>query len=220
MRYVTVRVEPSEGTAFHPLGQDLADAEEITREAIHRVELLANGTGVLLAEARGNREHYETIIETSDYVRQYAVTGAEGRWYAYVQFEPNEINRRMLEHRQESPVMMEMPVEVNPDGSMEITFVGDEGAFAEAVPADADAFETELLETGQRPPKGDELFASLTERQQTILDAALELGYYENPREATQAEIADAVDATAGTVGEHLRKIEHRVFAQFAARDP
>lgn len=215
MRYVTVRVEPSEGTAFHPLGQALSDAEDVTREAIHRVELLEDGTGVLLAEARGNRDHYEEILDGSDYVHQYAVTGTEGRWYAYCQFEPNDANRRMLQHRQESTVMMEMPIEVHPDGGVEITFVGDEGAFAEAVPADDDAFETELLETGQRPPRGEDMFACLTERQQTILETAIELGYYENPREATQGDVAEAVGTTAGTVGEHLRKIEQRVFSQF-----
>ncbi|ACV47537.1 MULTISPECIES: helix-turn-helix domain-containing protein [Halomicrobium] len=219
MRYVTVRVEPREGTAFHPLGQALSDAEDITREAIHRVELLDDGSGVMLAEARGNRDHYEAILDDSDYVCQYAVTGTEGRWYAYCQFDPNEANYRMLQHRQESTVMMEMPIEVHPTGAMEITFVGDEGAFSEAVPSEGEAFEIELLETGQRPPRGEDLFACLTDRQQTILETAIELGYYENPREATQAEIADAVDATAGTVGEHLRKIEHRVFSQFVDPD-
>lgn len=214
MRYVTVRVTPREDAAFHPLGQALSDADDITREAIHHVELLADGTGVMLAEARGNRERYESILDASEFALQYAVTGAEGRWYAYLQFEPNDTNRRMLEQRQTSAVAMEMPVDVAPDGSMTITFVGDEGAFADAIPPD-DAYDIELVETGERPPKGDELFASLTERQQTVLDAALKLGYYENPREATQAEIAAAVDASAGTVGEHLRKIEHRVFSQF-----
>jgi len=214
MRYVTVRVTPRDDTAFHPLGRALSEADDITREAIHHVELLADGTGVMLAEARGNRERYESILAESEFALQYSVTGAEGRWYAYLQFEPNDTNRRMLEQRQTSAVAMEMPVEVYPDGTMEITFVGDEGAFTDAVPPD-DAYEIELVETGERPPKGDELFASLTQRQREVLETALELGYYENPREATQAEVADAVDATAGTVGEHLRKIEHRVFSQF-----
>jgi predicted DNA binding protein len=215
MRYVTVRLTPTDGGAFHPLGQALADADDITREAVHQVELLGDGTGVMLAEARGNQERYERILADSEYVHRYAVTGVEGRWYAYLQFEPNEINRRMLEHRQESAMIMEMPVETNPDGSMDVTLVGEEGAFADAVARDQDAYDVALLETGQRPPRIDDLFACLTERQQTILETAVELGYYENPRQATQQDIADAVGATAGTVGEHLRKIEHRVFSQF-----
>jgi len=98
---------------------------------------------------------------------------------------------------------------------MDVTLVGEEGAFADAVARDQDAYDVALLETGQRPPRIDDLFACLTERQQTILETAVELGYYENPRQATQQDIADAVGATAGTVGEHLRKIEHRVFSQF-----
>jgi len=215
MRYVTVRLTPTEGGALHPLGQALADAEHITREAIHQVELLSDGTGVMLGEARGNRERYERILAESEYVHQYAVTGANGRWYAYLQFEPNETNRQMIQQRQRSAVLMEMPIETNPDGSMDITLVGDDGAFADAVPENSDAYDIELLETGQRPPRVDDLFGCLTQRQQTVLETAVELGYYENPREATQRDVADAVDATAGTVGEHLRKIEQRVFAQF-----
>ena len=75
----------------------------------------------------------------------------------------------MPEQRQASPVTMEMPIEFDVRGRMPITFVGDEGSFDEAVPAD-DAYEIELLETGERPPNGGDLFASLTERQQMVLE--------------------------------------------------
>ena len=45
--------------------------------------------------------------------------------------------------------------------------------------------------------------------------AALELGYYRNPREATQEDVAAVLGCSPGTVGEHLRKAEERVFSQF-----
>jgi predicted DNA binding protein len=52
----------------------------------------------------------------------------------------------------------------------------------------------------------------LTERQQEVLEVALELGYYDVPRQATHNDIAERLDLSVGTVGEHLQKIEARVF--------
>lgn len=224
MRYVTVRITPTEGSAFHPLGQRLADDPAVTREAIHRSELLDDGTAVLLAEARGDRERYEEILDDSPDVIDYSVTGDDGWWYSYTHYEPTELTRRMLARRRESEMMMETPYDVAEDGSLEITFVGDKGAFAGAMPMDSDAFTIEVLETGDHHPQIDDLFGALTARQQEILDAAVRLGYYENPRNATHEEIAAEVDASPSTVGEHLRKIESHVFSQFvktgAAGDP
>jgi predicted DNA binding protein len=224
MRYVTVRITPTEGSAFHPLGQRLADDPAVTREAIHRSELLDDGTGVMLAEARGDRERYEEILDDSPDVIDYSVTGDDGWWYSYTHYEPTELTRRMLERRRESEMLMETPYDVAEDGTLEITFVGDEGAFAGAMPMDSDAFTIEVLETGDHHPQIDDLFGALTARQQEILDAAVRLGYYENPRNATHEEIAAEVDASPSTVGEHLRKIESHVFSQFvktgAAGDP
>jgi len=215
MRYVTVNIIPRDGAAFHPLGQELAEEPSITREAIHQVELLADGTGVMLAEARGDEQRYRDILDDSEYVYDFAVTGANGWWYSYTHFEPTDLISEMVSQRRESEVVMEMPVETRPDGTLVATLVGDEGAFTDAVVPAADSYDIEVRETGDRPPNMGDLFACLTARQQEILTAALDLGYYENPRQATQEDIAEIVDATPSTVGEHLRKIESRVFTQF-----
>jgi hypothetical protein len=156
MRYVTVRVTPAEGEAFHPIGQALADEPSITREAIHRVELLADGTGIMLGESRGDRDAYEAILAESDYVIEYAVTGAESRWYAYLHFEPTETTRSMIEQLRQSPVMLEMPVPADEDGAMLLTFVGDGEGFADAIPAAPDVYDVEVVETGERPPSLDD----------------------------------------------------------------
>lgn len=216
MRYARVLVTPTDA-ADHPLGVSLAETEGVERERVQRVELLDDGTGLLLAEVSGDRDRYEGVLDDSEFVHDYAVTGAEGRWYAYVRFAPDDHTRRMLEAFRDSELMLEMPVETHPDGSRELTVVGPEAAFAEALPTDGDGYDVELRETGERPPKADDVFACLTERQREVLSAALELGYYENPRRATHADVADALDASPATVGEHLRKVESRIFSQFTA---
>ena len=85
-------------------------------------------------------------------------------------------------------------------------------AFAEATPSETEAYDIEVLETGEHHPELGDLFLSLTERQREVLETATDLGYYDNPRQATHDDIAADVDASPSTVGEHLRKIEARVF--------
>ncbi|MDG5777358.1 helix-turn-helix domain-containing protein [Haloarculaceae archaeon H-GB2-1] len=215
MRYVTLRVFPDDGAAFHPVGKALAAEPSITREAIHRIEELADGSGVMLGEARGDRERYEEILTESEYVEDFAVTGADGRWYSYMQFQMTDLSREMVGQRRETELMMEMPIRIQEDGSGIVTLVGDDGAFGDALPDLPDSISVEVLEIGERHAGMDDLFACLTARQQEILDAAVRLGYYQNPREATHADVAAEVEVSPSTVGEHLRKIESRVFSQF-----
>lgn len=214
MRYATLRVRPTDGEAFHPLGAALAADPAVERGKIYRVELLEDGTGLLLAEARGDLDRYRDILAESPHVIDYSVVEGDSWWYSYTRFEPTSGTERMLEIRYDSELVMEMPIEVEPDGSMVVTLVGPEAAFAGATPNDEAAFRIEMLETGDHHPDVDDLFLSLTARQREVLRAAVEHGYYEDPRRATHAELAEAVDASPSTVGEHLRKIERRVFSQ------
>ncbi|WP_340097785.1 helix-turn-helix domain-containing protein [Salinibaculum salinum] len=212
MRYVTLRVSPTEGEAFHPLGRALSADEAVERGNIHRVEMLDDGSGLLLAEARGDVERYREILDESEHVHEFSIVEDEGWWYSYTHFEPNNANREMLELQYESELAMETPIEVEEDGSFVLTLVGPMAAFREATPTDTDAYTVEVLETGEHHPELGDLFLSLTERQRDVLEAATDLGYYDNPRQATHEDIAAEVDASPSTVGEHLRKVESRVF--------
>ncbi len=80
IRYLTVLVHPAEGRVFHPLGKKLADEPTIAREAIHHVELLADGTVLSFAEGSGDRERYEGIMRDSPYVVDFLVSGGIHGW--------------------------------------------------------------------------------------------------------------------------------------------
>jgi len=216
MRYVTLRIYPEGDGALHPLMGELGAAEDITQEAIHRAELLEDGTMVMVGESRGNQRRYERIMADSDYVLEFTTTGADSRWYSYANLEPTEISERMLAAQQRSTGLIEMPLLPSEDGSLEYTLVGDEASLRESLPPEMDGYTVELLETGDRAPRADDLFACLTERQQTVLETAIDRGYYATPRAATHDDLAAALDCSPSTVGEHLRKIEARLFSQFS----
>ncbi|WP_433632936.1 helix-turn-helix domain-containing protein [Halomicrococcus sp. NG-SE-24] len=55
------------------------------------------------------------------------------------------------------------------------------------------------------------LLQSFSDRQREILDTAIEMGYYERPRETTLKELAEELELAKTTVSQHLRKAERRV---------
>ena len=55
------------------------------------------------------------------------------------------------------------------------------------------------------------LLGSLSARQREVFRTAHRMGYYEIPREASTEEIADAMDLSRRTVGEHLQRAEKKL---------
>lgn len=55
------------------------------------------------------------------------------------------------------------------------------------------------------------LLQAFPDRQREILNTAVEMGYYELPREVTLAELAEEIGVAKTTVSQHLRKAERRV---------
>lgn len=213
MRYMTMRLVPTEGSGFHPLGKQLSEDPSIQREAIHHVEFLDNGTVLTLAEGSGDRERYEDIMSSSPAVNKYMISGDE-RWMAVSQFEPTDSVRRLLEWQQQADVVVEMPILFGVDGTQKITILGDESAFRTIYETakNIDALEVEITETGEHDPNSQSFTRPLTSRQEEVLAAAVDVGYYRAPREATHEDVAHAVGLAPSTVGDHLRKIEESVF--------
>jgi predicted DNA binding protein len=214
MRYVTITMRPTSGY-FHPVGQQLADAPDITREAIHHFELLDDGTVALLASVQGNMERYRDILAASPDVIEFAVAGShEG--FGYSQVEPNELNLHLIEQQRSSEFIVQMPVEYTSDGGQRITVIGTAESFADASTDSPEGVTVEIEEIGEYHPTMNQLFSQLTVRQREVLEIAIERGYYENPRQTTHEEIAEHLDITPGSVGQHLRNIEATVFGQYS----
>jgi len=215
MRYATARLIPERRDRFHPIGEALDAAVEVRRGPIYRLDLLDDGTGAMLSQVHGDRDSYCAILDGADHVLDYAVSGSEGTLFGYLHFEPTDLVERMLLRRRESEVMFDMPIDIADDGSYVVTLIGEDAAFTEAFHSLPDEIGVEVVETGEYHADARELFDCLTDRQQEVLEAAVREGYYESPREATQDDVAAALRCSPGTVGEHLRKIESRVFSQF-----
>jgi hypothetical protein len=217
MRYLTVLVKPNGESAFHPLGGKMSDDPSVKRRAIYHVELLADDTVLLFAEASGSQERYNQIMEESPHVISY-LTAGEDRWTAVSQFEPTEVTRRALELQRESPLVIDTPIRFTSDDNLKITYLGDDEIFKKLYDhvKNTEYINIDIIETGDCETNGKSFNRMLTSRQEEVLETAVDLGYYSEPRQASLEDISEVVGIAPGTVGEHLRKVEERVFSEIA----
>jgi len=212
MRYMEVTMYP-DWEAFPSLKKRLHEEPDIRRRKLHALKLLENGTAAVLAEVDGDLDRYREILSSAPEVQRFAVSGDESG-YCYSQVEPTPVSKAMLRRRDEAEFIIEMPMTFTDDGGLRMTIVGAEDALG-TVPDLFDGVDAELESTGSYFADADGVFSSLTERQREALTTAVELGYYETPREATLADLGGALDVDPGTVGKHLRAVESKVFAEF-----
>lgn len=206
----------------------------VTPDALLHLDLLRDGTGVTLYRLSGDREAMRETLETADPVLTYDIFDAgdgPGRgvpaetdgggeaFHARVHFEPREPVASLLSLVSEHRLTVEPPMEfVGPD-ALRVTVAGHQDAIRQAAEGIPDSLSVTLERASQYNPGTNPLTSVLTERQRQVLAVAVECGYYDTPRTATQADVAEALDCSAGTVGEHLRKIQARVLREVAEAD-
>lgn len=215
MRYATFSIVAE--TGFTSVGRTVSDHPDITHDGIQNITLLGDGTVLMLTRLRGDLELAREILEAREDIRQCDVFG-DDEGYAYIHVEATEIVQQLLTVEREHEVLISTPIEFvhseSADGeALRVTLLGEDHTLQRVVSNAPDAVDIRLEETGEYQPDLDEVAALLTERQREILQTAVEMGYYESPRETTHREIAAELDVSAGTVTEHLQKIESKVLA-------
>jgi hypothetical protein len=202
---------------FHVPGVDLFPwADQIAgtgtrRGPVYRMEVLEDGSVQLVGSFEGDSDEFRGAVASAEKTIDVAVAAERDRIY-HARFEPRPVVRGMIATRRQTPIAMEMPMEMNPDGSVEGTFIAESSEFAAAIEMLPDEVETEILRMGEYEPASGGVFDRLTDRQRDVLEVAVEAGYYEDPRQATHEDLAADLGVAPGTVSEHLRRIERRVF--------
>lgn len=186
----------------------------VEREEIYHLNVLADESVVLLARVSGDVESATRLLEERPEILGYSLSSGEAHGgLLYVHARPPPEIKQFLTLPRTHEVFFDFPLESTSDGRLRVVMLGEtneilQDALAE-VPAELDATVERI---GSYPDAGETITSVLTERQQEVLGVALELGYYDVPRQATHNDIAERLDLSVGTVGEHLQKIEARVF--------
>lgn len=213
MRQYEVRLVP-DGGWFHPFDRVVRPEPDLDRVAIHNMHLVGDGVGQALYEFRGDVERLRSIMDELQCDAEYQINQANGRIFNYLLFEPNDTIRELLAVHHDHQVFLDPPQQFTPGGDLLLTYHGTEETFQEAMDAVPDRVTVKLERKVEFQPSHEPFITSLTDSQQTTVRTAVEMGYYDIPREATYEEIGDELGLTAATVGEHLRKAEAKLVQQ------
>lgn len=137
--------------------------------------------------------------------------------YVYHRAKPNEIVEGLIELIDTYSLVIDLPITFDETG-VTVTLLGEPDnlqAAYDGIPEPIKA-QTSIERIKSYAPASHGLYAELTTRQRELLDAALSVGYYSVPRDATVEDVANVAECAPSTAAEHLRKLESRVFSTLA----
>ena len=215
MQHVSVRMTANgRESEIHPLYGLLANAPFVERATalqynytdeelsmLHYVEGDADAMAAALGEIEAA---FDFALERVD----------DDRFYAYLRGHNTGSVDSMFGPLSASGIVVVPPIVYHPDGSVTTSFFGPDEDFQPVIDRAPEPLEITIEAVGGLESTAG-VDARLSDRQRTAIRSALELGYYEVPREANQADVARAMDCSPSTAAEHLQKAEASLVRSF-----
>ncbi len=212
MRSVTFTLDYPDGPhiAYRMFGAD----SEFEREQIYHLNVLADETVILLGRLRGDLDEARRLLGEHADVLGYSISSEEPQQgLVYVHARPPPAMSRFLKLPRTHEVFFNFPIGSTSDGRLQVVMLGETNdVLREALAEVPSELDVTIQRIGPYPDAEGRILALLTDRQREVLNIALDLGYYDVPRQATHTDIAERLGLSTGTVSEHLQKIESRVF--------
>nr|WP_240147620.1 helix-turn-helix domain-containing protein [Halorussus sp. JP-T4] len=186
-------------------------------DAVETYRLLhwnATGAGIktLLFYVEGDRAAYKSELDASLSAGEYTVTPVDdSSFYVHVVDESTDAGTGVADALARDGVVVASPLDYLRDGRVRFTIVGESAALRETVEAIPDETTVELERAGEYDGGIGAATSLLSGRQRDALAAAVDVGYYEVPREGSLDAVADRLGCSAGTASEHLRKAESKL---------
>lgn len=219
MKYADVRVRLPDAM-LHPMQSFIRHEDAVRYEEMvtWRVRPAA-GVQSVLFYVEGDLDRYRAAVEAIDTVLEWEMTPIDddaAHVWACEEIRPETASWRSA--FADRHLVVVPPIRYDDDARLGMTIVGD-GADLSAMLADVpDQLDVTVAEIGTYDRRGGTLMGSLTDRQLAAVDAALRLGYYEVPREADLAAVADELDCAESTASKLLRRAQREVFTRLLDR--
>jgi len=224
MRYLQLQIGFPAGIR-HPMHQFLADQDPI-RRAYLRHWNFSNPDYVsslfhVVGDVAAGRDEYLQALDDVRTIREYETTPIDDRsFYVYVREAADEHARRFRELLVDTDLLVVPPIEYGSDGEMVFEIAGESESLRTVVAELPEQLSITVDRLGEYDAHRESLATALTARQEEVLAAARERGYYEIPRRTGVREIADEVGCSKSTAANHLRKAEARLVALYGDRSP
>jgi hypothetical protein len=220
MRYVEVSVDqpPAERQPMH---QFVVEHPDYTVSRLLYRHQDSPTTHAALFHVEGPREPYETVLAAEHSVDAYELSPCpDETFYLYVRGSLDPDSQAFADAFAQPGLLVITPVAFRADGTVHVTAVGPAATVQAAVEAVPEGMGVEVLSVGEYLAGRVDTRLELTQRQLEAVRAAVDCGYYSEPRDGSLEDVADRLDASTGTVGELLRRAERTVMASVAKGGP
>lgn len=205
----------------HPMHRFIVETEgyETTRLL---GSTLAEGVHTALFHVEGwPPDSYESALREVESIQECAVSErSDGTFSVYVREGLRERDRGITDAFRRAGLVIVLPVVYRANGETVVTLVGPAETLQEAIediPADVSV---DLRDIGGYDARRVGNRRELTARQAEAVAAAVECGYYENPRDGSVADVGDAIGCAPSTAAEHLRRAERTVMRSHLTASP
>ncbi|WP_049987135.1 helix-turn-helix domain-containing protein [Halobellus rufus] len=207
---VTVHVDDDRAPEFFAL---LADSAVIAEARLIDWSLTTSEQSTLLYTVDGDPTAFaERAADTAGIDSVDLSETTQGQTFVMVVMRPQETPLFAAIHRASSQVgiIVRKPI-IYRNGTMSARVIGDTSALQRALEAAPDSVDVQIDEVGQLERHDAGPVARLSDRQREAITAALDLGYYNQPRKSTHDDIAAALNCAPPTASEHLQKAEANI---------
>lgn len=220
MKYLDVHLSQPD-RMLHPMQRFIREGDAVRYEELRTWNLEARDDALEfeLFYVEAEREPYEEALEAIDSIRWYDLTPIDGgSFYLYVCQETRDEDVRWREAFAALNLVVVPPVVYDSDAAFYMTIVGageDLQAMLEGLPDEIDVTVRAIgdYDHGHAPLSSD-----LTDRQLEAVEVAVDLGYFEIPREAGVDAVADELDCASSTAATLLQKAQARVMRRLVGR--
>lgn len=206
---VTARVDPDASPAFFDL---LARSPAVSEARVLDWNEARDGVMTLLYAIDGDTEPLAAMTETPGIESIALAATGNGRSHALVEARPAAIPTFEAIHRSRARggLVVRLPI-VYRDGAMVFRVVGDPAPLQAGIDEAPEGLDIRVDEIGSLGSGLGRPASALSDRQREAVAVAVDLGYYEQPRTATQADVASELGCVPATAGDHLQRAEAKL---------
>lgn len=210
VKHVKLTMRAPEGTV-HPVFDMLTRNENIKQ--VHGLHWNFSGDRLgILHYVDGDFDTYVTELKSIPSVLDYDIVRIDDdHFYVYHRCIVSGGAQDLFETFTKDTLLMVPPIEFSDDGSATFSLFGDGAEVQTALDSVPEIIEVDVHEVSGMADTPEVTAATLTVRQQEAVEAALSLGYYDIPRQASYDDVAEAIDCAPSTAAEHLRKAEGKL---------
>ncbi|ADD07679.1 HTH-10 family transcription regulator (plasmid) [Natrialba magadii ATCC 43099] len=207
---VQLTLDPNDLPPFYSIVSDSPDISELQ---LVDWNLAADDIGTIIYVVDGDEERFRDALDGANGIVTTDVTKSSQGWsYAVVKAKVHAIPLfdTLMELVGRAGMIVRKPIVID-DNCSHARIVGEPESLQSIINDVPSNFELRVDRIESFPGEVDAPEQLLSDRQQEVVSLALEMGYYDQPRGTTHAEIAAKVGCAPNTVTMHLQKAEAKL---------